>query len=99
MKTVIVQKWEESELGLGCRPDGYSLHLNEQLRSDYIQAYWDRMPDSPPEVYTRPDGTPYLTEINDEGYNKLVEAGGSSRHNGRPPGNGGVDGWIPRDRN
>jgi hypothetical protein len=34
---VIRQEWEESERGWGCRPDGYSLHLDKEDRNTYIK--------------------------------------------------------------
>jgi hypothetical protein len=60
--TVICQKWEESERGWGCRPDGFSLHPDRSALARYVQAYWDRMPDIPPDEYERPCGTAYYCE-------------------------------------
>jgi len=92
--TVIVQKWEESE-AWGTRPDGFSLHLTDEDRKAYIKAYWDGMPDATPAEYSRPDGTPYAWDADEETY-ALVEASenGIRRFTGAP-GSGGTDGWIP----
>lgn len=51
---VIAQKWEESELGFGIRPDGYSLHLTHEDRNAYVEEYWAAMPEKLPNTYSRP---------------------------------------------
>lgn len=94
-RTVVCQKWEESESGWGTRPDGYSLHLSDGLRVKFIKDYWDKMPNYVPDEYSRPDGTPYLVDIDEETYKKIEENDGSYRYFGRAPGTGGIDGWIP----
>lgn len=99
-KKVICQKWEESEGGWGTRPDGYTLHLSDADRKKFIEAYWARMPKAVPGEYSRPDGTPYECEIDEETY-KRVEAStqkgelgiwGSGKHPA-----GGKDGWLRED--
>ena len=65
---VIVQKWEERELGWGSRPDGYSLHLTESDRKAYLREYWKRMPDETPDAYSVTCGTPYVAEVSTETY-------------------------------
>jgi len=60
---VVVQKWEESERGWGVRPDGYSIHPDKAARDRYIDAYWEDMPDSVPDEYSRPCGSPYLSTV------------------------------------
>lgn len=69
---VWVQKWEESEIGWGCRPDGYTIHVERE----HIDAYVKAMRDSEakqgwnarnvPETYLRPSGEPYQAEITDQ---------------------------------
>ena len=54
MKTVWCQLWEESEKGWGVRPDGYSLHSNQEDVKKYIKEYWDGMPKQTPDEYSRP---------------------------------------------
>lgn len=53
---VIAQKWEESELGWGTRPDGFSIHLSEEDRQKFVQNYWADMPQKLPDTYSRPVG-------------------------------------------
>jgi hypothetical protein len=92
--TVICQKWEESERGWGTRPDGYSLHCTEHDRLLFIQEYWDRMPDEAPDEYSRPDGTPYETEVSEALFEQIKASAHGIREFGTPPGSGGTDGWV-----
>lgn len=100
--TVVVQKWEESEAGWGQRPDGCSLHLSEEDRAAYVKAYWDRMPSSAPSEYSRPDGTPYLWDADEETYEQVkASKNGVRRYDLKRPGSGGTDGWVaykPKDK-
>ena len=64
-------KWIESERGWGTRDDGYSLHLTLEHAKKYVDDYWNGMPDSAPETYSRPDCEPYLIEIEADVHNKL----------------------------
>jgi hypothetical protein len=41
MNKVILQIWEESERGLGTRPDGCSLHIDLKERENYIQSIYN----------------------------------------------------------
>ena len=94
--TVIVQKWEESEAGWGTRPDGFSMHLTDEDRKAYIKAYWDGMPDATPAEYSRPDGTPYTWNADEETYATVKASENGIRWFTRPtPGSGGTDGWVP----
>ncbi len=64
MAQLVKQYWEESEAGWGQRPDGYTLHLTEQDRKDYVREYWDKQPKGPtPTFYFRPSGTPVTVNI------------------------------------
>ena len=94
---VIVQKWEESELGWGTRPDGYSLHMTDADREAFITEYWDGMPDEVQDEYTRPDGTSYKATVNAKVF-KRVQASKKNgiRYYGKSPGDGGRDGWMSR---
>ena len=58
LEEVIYVSWEESERGWGTRPDGCSLHLTKEDFQAYRDAYWDKMPDRAPEVYSRTAGEP-----------------------------------------
>lgn len=62
-KTLWRQNWLESERGWGIRPDGYSLHTTRGDVDAYIAQYWDGMPDTVPDEYSRPDGEPYQVEV------------------------------------
>ena len=95
-REVIVQKWEESELGWGTRPDGFSLHLTDADRESYIKEYWDRMPKSVPDEYSRPDGTPYKAKVDAATFARVkASKNGIRGWRACPPGSGGADGWVP----
>ena len=72
MHIVIKQTWEESEAGWGIRPDGYSLHLTNEDRDEYIREYWDSMPDDVQHEYSRPSGSPTILEVPDDVYKRIV---------------------------
>jgi hypothetical protein len=61
--TVLCQIWQESERGWGTRPDGYSLHVSQEALIEYVDQYWKRMPDEPPDEYSSPAGAPYLVKV------------------------------------
>ena len=92
MPTVVVQKWEESERGWGIRPDGFSIHPDEEARKRFVDAYWQKMPDEVPEEYSRPSGQPYTADISDEMAAKM-DGDGHWFYNNNYPGDGGKDGW------
>ena len=95
IRTVVVQKWEESEAGFGTRPDGFSLHLSEADREAFIKDYWDSMPDETQPEYSRPDGTPYLADVDTKTYAQVQASKNGIRDFGTMPGSGGTNGWIP----
>lgn len=72
--TIVVQEWEESELGWGVRPDGASLHLSNEDLEAFKKAFWDkeskRNPSPPPE-YSRPSGKPFLMEVEEDLYQRI----------------------------
>jgi hypothetical protein len=94
--TLICQKWVESERGWGTRPDGYSLHVTDEDRRSFVKEYWKEMPDVVPDEYSRPDGTPYLIEVNEETYKLVKRTKNGERFFDTAPGSGGSDGWIPQ---
>ena len=96
--SVICQKWEESDLGW-TRPHGFSLHLSFEGLKRYIDEYWSGMPDNTPDIYSRPDGSPYPLGVSDELYRELVIAE-DIRFSDEfaAPGSAGIDGWLPMDR-
>ena len=100
-RTVVVQKWEESERGWDTRPDGFSLHLTEADRVAFIKAYWARMPDRDafgcaPDEYSLPCGTPYLADVDAKMFKVLKATKNGDRYyaNFPYPGSGGTDGWM-----
>lgn len=96
MTTVIVQKWEESERGWGCRPDGYSIHFSETDRKSYIDTYWKEMPKDSPDEYSRPHGTAYeatIASLTDAQLETMKVLHGLRLWDNAYPGDGGKDGW------
>ena len=71
---VVRQEWRESERGWGQRPDGYSLHLSLDDLEKYVEAYWERMPDSTPECYSFPSGSPRACDVDEELYKEIEES-------------------------
>lgn len=96
MNQLVCQKWEESERDWGVRPDGYSLHPSEEARERFIKGYWDRMPDEVPDEYSRPSGSPYLCEVDDEEtyYSVCANPTGGRRFYTNDWPEGGTDGWL-----
>lgn len=62
-RVVIRQDWEESELGWGVRPDGYSLHLSQEDWKAFRKEYWKGMPKEVPEEYSRESDAPYHVRV------------------------------------
>ena len=93
-KKVLCQQWEESERGWGSRPDGYSLHINESQRLEFIKNYWASVPKEVPDEYSRPCGTAYLCDVSEEDFEELVnsKSGIWVTNNNYPKGN--KDGWT-----
>ncbi len=84
-KKVILQKWEESERGWGETPDGFSLHLTDADRVQYIKDYWAPLPDDIPEEYSRPCEEPYEAEVDAETYLAISVSSNGIREYGDPP--------------
>lgn len=69
---VWVQKWEETEAGWGCRPDGYTLHKAKEDIQTFLRRMRDREaaegygPGRPPPEYSRPCGDPYQADVTDQ---------------------------------
>ena len=72
-RQVVRQNWEESERGWGVRPDGYSLHLTLSDRHQFIKEYWDTMPNYVPDTYSRPEGEPVPTGVEQVVFDQLTE--------------------------
>lgn len=51
----VILMWEESECGWGVRPDGCSVHINDDEMNKYVEKYWSTMPKNEvPYEYERP---------------------------------------------
>lgn len=85
---VFVVLWEESERGWGCRPDGYTLHINEQEAKKYIMKHDKSLPQTyVPDCYTRV-ATSYLAKVSKKIYDEVKKNksmwGNSSSWSGAP---------------
>ncbi len=85
MSKVIVQRWEESENGWALRPDGYSLHITDEDRQNFIQDYWDSMPEEVPDEYSRPSVEPYKARVDKGTFAEIRKSKNGTRHFDRPP--------------
>lgn len=74
LEEIIYVSWEESERGWGTRPDGCSLHLNEQDYRVFLKEYWDRQPDEVPDEYSRPAGRPVNAYASQGLYQQIMES-------------------------
>jgi hypothetical protein len=79
MRKVYLQYWEESERGWGVRPDGCSLHMNNDNRDSYIKSIYESRDDNVPDEYDRFVGNPIEVSVSDSIYNEIVENNGSIR--------------------
>lgn len=77
MNRCILQLWEESERGWGVRPDGCTIHLNEECRNNYINGvYKNRQIDTKvPDEYDRPIGNAIECFVSDNMYEKVDQVG------------------------
>jgi len=71
---IVRQDWLESERGWGTRPDGCSLHETLEDCRQFVKEYWDKMPASVPDEYSRPLGEPYITKVNKKMYAEVKES-------------------------
>ncbi len=56
MLDAILIRWVETERGWGIRPDGCTIHANEEDYKNYVKEYNEDLPDEVPDIYSRPDG-------------------------------------------
>lgn len=82
MAIVIYQGWEESELGWGIKPDGFSLHVSREEHKLYLERFYASLPyDSVPDTYSRIDGVAIEIGVTDEYANAyLTPESGSIRY-------------------
>jgi len=74
LEDAIHLSWTESEKGWGIRPDGCSLHLITDDSRDFVEAYWARMPDEPPEEYSKPAGEPVKVFVSPKIYKQIQDS-------------------------
>lgn len=90
MKSLVLQYWTETERGWGQRPDGISLHFNQEDRDQYIKDYWERQPDRingrAPDEYTFPDGDCVRVEVLDVLFTEVMQSEFGKRFYRRPVG-------------
>jgi hypothetical protein len=75
MGDVILQIWEESTLGDGIRQDGCSLHINNDLRTLFIDEYYMDRDVNVPNTYEIPVGKPCRVILSEELYNVVSNVG------------------------
>lgn len=97
---VVVQKWEETERGWGCRPDGWTMHLTEEDRAAFVKEFWARqrklLGEETPYEYTRESGSPYIMDVDEETYEKVrASKNGTWGEGNMPPaGKQGTTGFV-----
>lgn len=75
MQVAVRVCWIEYERGWGCRPDGVTLHRNEEEAKQHIQEYWSRQPKNHiPDCYSSP-GEPELVRVTKEEYERVQREG------------------------
>jgi len=84
LKAVVLQEWLESERGWGTRPDGCSLHRDEESRERFIAGYWQGMPDAVPDEYSRPIGEPTIAYVDKKTYEQINKSDNGIRTYERP---------------
>lgn len=77
MNKCILQIWEESERGWGTRPDGCTLHINDDTKNKYINGIYNSRKISTlvPDEYDRPIGKSIECFISDGLYEKIDQIG------------------------
>jgi hypothetical protein len=73
MQNVICQIWERSEQFNGVVPDGYSIHLSEKDRLEFIHIFWRNMPKRVPFEYEiQSDDKPFKAMVNGTLLQRLI---------------------------
>lgn len=83
-KLVVCQLWYESDSWSGITKDGYSLHLTEEERKEYIKEHNESLPKHTPEVYTFAGNTHYQVDVGVDVRRQLKDVVGL-RYFGDPP--------------
>ena len=80
MKRVCLQYWEESEINVGVKLSGCSLHIDVDNRIKYINSIYDnRSLDNIPSRYDKIVGGAIEVDVIDYIYDQLLENSGSLR--------------------
>lgn len=71
---VLCQNWTEFERGWGNRPDGFTYHLTQKHRDDYVKQYNEKYNAESyvPDEYSTATGNPYLVIVDDNLF-KLIK--------------------------
>lgn len=75
MNRCIIQLWEESERGWGVRPDGCSIHVNEERKELYINGIYNNRGVDVPDEYDRPIGNSIECFISDDLFDRVSQSG------------------------
>jgi hypothetical protein len=75
MNKCVFQLWEESERGWGVRPDGCSIHLDDNELNTFLQNTYKSRGDEIPNEYDRIVGSRIECFISDNLYDNLLESG------------------------
>lgn len=72
-KPVVKQEWTEYERGWGCRPDGFTLHLNKIKMEEFNKDYMGDRDGPTPDVYISP-GVAEIVDVDEDVYEKIKES-------------------------
>lgn len=65
IKIAYAVEWTEYERGWGPRPDGFSLHPDEQAAEDFSHHVTKDYTGPAPDTYIKPDGKPFAVSVAD----------------------------------
>jgi len=79
-KIAVIDSWTETEAGLGCRPDGASIHLTKEDYKSYVKKYWEELRErhgkQTPQEYSHPDENLKVIKVSDELYEDIKKSEG-----------------------
>lgn len=78
MNNILLQFWEESEKGWGTRPDGASIHIDNNYYLSYVNDIYNKRGDIVPDEYDRVVGSVIEVKAKDNIFN-LLESSKSIR--------------------
>ena len=78
MKKLVLCNWTETERGRRMRPDGVSLHFDEDDYEEFVKRYWDSMSDRgngiPPSIYSFPNNNLMEVSVTDELFTETMQS-------------------------